>query len=99
MEINSLRQILQRDTKSLEDLKNIQTFVAVKQYITKEYNFMKNINNEELFFKICKSAKLKTFNSEENIFMSSIDKDNYIILKGNANMYKREKIESNHILV
>jgi hypothetical protein len=67
--------------------------------LIKDCNFMKHISNEELFFKICKSADLKFYNSEDNIFMSSIDKDNYIVLKGNVNMYKREKVEGNPILV
>lgn len=50
-------------------------------------------------FKICKNAEIKSFTADEIIYSNIINKnENYFLLKGNVNVYKRELNEENQVV-
>jgi hypothetical protein len=89
MDYNKLKEILQkkRSDRTNEDIKQILN-------LTKDLNFVKEINDKSIHIDICKNAELKVFKEDEIIFTSINSEsgnvmplENFVIISGSANLY------------
>ncbi len=57
------------------------------------------MKNKEKHFKICKNAEIKSFSADEVIYSNIINSnENFVLLKGSVNLYKREISEESQLI-